>query len=75
MNDNDLDAHYDAAAMGEMLPWALGQLRNRLGPVLEHAGADSLHAEVNPAAIEGTLDEVEALARSAQAELAAQRAQ
>lgn len=63
---------FDPAAMGEMLPWALGQLRGRLRPMLERAGGGALLARIDEPAIRAMLDEVELLARKAEAELAAQ---
>ncbi|MCG8588970.1 MAG: hypothetical protein MJE66_06730 [Proteobacteria bacterium] len=64
---------YDAAAMGDMLPWALNQLRTRLTPMLEYAGGGALLAKLDPAAVAATLDRVEKLAREAEASLAAQQ--
>jgi hypothetical protein len=63
---------FDPDALGEMLPWALGQLREHLVPMLERAGGGSLVVGLDIAAIRGTLNEVERLARAAEAELAAQ---
>ena len=40
---------FDRAAHGEMLPWVVGQIRHRLGPMLEAAGAGHVAAEVTPA--------------------------
>ena len=63
---------YDVAAMGEMLPWALAQLRTRLAPMLGYAGGEALYATLDPEAVAATLEEVERLARKAEAELAGQ---
>ena len=41
---------FDRAAHGEMLPWVVGQIRDRLGPMLEAAGGGHVAAEVTPAA-------------------------
>ena len=60
--------------MGEMLPWALKQLRDRLAPMLERAGAGPLLPSIDLVAVASTLEEVESLARKAEAELAAQKA-
>ena len=65
---------YDPTALGEMLPWALGQLRERLAPMLERAGAGALAARVDPALLGERLDEVEKLAREAVASVDASRA-
>ena len=59
--------------MGDMLPWALNQLRTRLTPMLEYAGGGALLAKLDPAAVAATLDRVEKLAREAEASLAAQQ--
>jgi hypothetical protein len=63
---------FDPVAHGEMLPWALSQLRDRLAPMLERAGGGELAREVDFAAVGRTLEEVERLARKAADELAAQ---
>jgi hypothetical protein len=57
---------YDRAAMGEMLPWALAQIRTRLVPMLEQAGGDALVAYLDAGRIEASLGEVEKFAREAQ---------
>ena len=62
---------YDRVALGPMLPWALDQIRNRLVPMLEHAGGETLVAKLDPRRIEACLPEVEKLAREAEAALAA----
>lgn len=62
---------FDPVAMGEMLPWALHQLRHRLAPMLEHAGGGALIVEIDSAKIAVALEEVEKLAREAEAALAA----
>ena len=61
---------YDRVAMGEMLPWALHQLRHRLEPMLERAGGAELVAKVDRAGLDAGLVRVEALAREAQRTLA-----
>ena len=61
---------YDRVAMGDMLPWALQQLRGRLAPMLEHAGGADLLAKLDRAGIETGLVRVEALACEAQRALA-----
>lgn len=61
---------YDRVANGEMLPWALHQLRHRLAPMLERAGGVELLAKLDRDEIDAGLARVEALAREAQGELA-----
>jgi hypothetical protein len=65
---------YDRVALGEMLPWALQQLRTRLVPMLENAGATELLRTLDVKRIDASLAEVEKLAREAQSALDAQRA-
>ena len=62
---------FDRVALGDMLPWALAQLRNRLVPMLQHAGGKKLAREVeaNAQPLHDSLAEVERLVRAAQAEL------
>jgi len=60
---------FDRVAMGEMLPWALGQLRHRLPQMLERAGGKDLVPKLDRASLDAGIARVEALARSAQAEL------
>jgi hypothetical protein len=62
---------FDRVALGPMLPWALGQIRQRLVPMLEHAGGQALVAKLDARRIEASLQEVEKLAREAEAALAA----
>ena len=62
---------YDRAALGEMLPWAMQQLRTRLAPMLEYAGGGALIAGIDTARVETALLEVEKLAREAEAALVA----
>jgi len=64
---------YDQVAMGPMLPWALAQIRERLAPMLTHAGGGELLAAVDAKEVAQSLAEVEKLALQAQAELAAQK--
>jgi hypothetical protein len=64
---------YDPVALGEMLPWAIAQLRNRLTPMLERAGAASLADRVDSFALASSLDQVAALARAASESVEAQR--
>jgi hypothetical protein len=63
---------FDRVALGEMLPWALAQLRDRIIPMLERAGGGKLAREVeaNTEPLKASLTEVERLVKVAQAELA-----
>ena len=61
---------YDPVAMGPMLPWALGQIRHRLGAMLERAGGEALVPRLDASRIDASLVEVEKLAREAEAALA-----
>lgn len=63
---------FDSVAFGEMLPWALSQLRGGLGPMLRYAGAHTLAETMEPSVIEKAVDEVTKLAREAEEALAAQ---
>lgn len=60
---------FDRVALGEMLPWALQQLRTRLPEMLEFAGGGDLTSKLEASAIEASLPEVHRLAVAAQAEL------
>jgi hypothetical protein len=57
---------FDAVADGEMLPWALGRLRHRLGEMLSEAGGAALAPRLDGALVGRALDEVAALAEQAQ---------
>jgi hypothetical protein len=61
---------FDRIALGEMLPWALHQLRTRLPEMLAFAGGADLVPKLDRERIEASLEEIERLAREAQAELA-----
>ncbi len=61
---------FDPVAHGEMLPWALDQLRDRLQPMLERAGAGELARRIEPDVLTGKLPELAKLASDTQAELA-----
>ena len=60
---------FDRVAMGEMLPWAMGQLRGRLPQMLERAGGEELVPKLDRARLEAGIAKVEQLARAAQREL------
>ena len=64
---------FDPAALGDMLPWALRQLRERLEPMLTYAGGEALVPDLDPQAIDRALLEVAKLAEEAEAALAARR--
>lgn len=60
---------YDPFACGDMLPFAIGCLRGRLGEMLPRAGATDLAAKVDPAVVNAAVDEVERLAEQALANM------
>ena len=64
---------YDPVALGEMLPWTLAQLRTRLVPMLERAGAAELAARVDGDVLESSRVEVEGLVETALLEIERQR--
>jgi hypothetical protein len=64
---------YDRVAMGDMLAWALGRLRQRLPQMLERAGGAALVEKLDGALLEAGLARVEELARKGQAALRAER--
>jgi hypothetical protein len=57
---------FDTSAHGEMLPWAIGCLRNRLPEMLTEAGAVQLAHQLDSTTINRVVDEVETMAREAQ---------
>lgn len=60
---------FDRVAMGEMLPWTLGQLRHRLPQMLERAGGEGLVPKLDGTRLEAGIAKVEQLARAAQRDL------
>jgi hypothetical protein len=60
---------FDRVAHGPMLPWALAQIRERLEPMLEHAGGRALASALDSRKVASALVEVEKLAREAEAAL------
>lgn len=64
---------YDSVALGAMLPWTLAQLRTRVVPMLERAGAEAIAARVDRTALDECLGEVETLVETALREIARQR--
>ena len=65
---------FDVLAHGEMLPWVIGLLRNRLPQMLPHAKGDRVAAQLDYAVLGPVIDQVEALATQAQANVRAARA-
>ena len=68
--DKQTIVDYDRVALGPMLPWALSQIRDRLGPMLSFAGGEALVPRLDAAVIEASLIEVEKLAHRAEEALA-----
>jgi hypothetical protein len=60
---------FDTFAFGEMLPVAIGWLRGRLPEMLPRAGGSHLVPALDPLLLEPVIDEVEAIARTAQDDL------
>ena len=60
---------FDTCAFGEMLPVAVGWLRDRLPEMLTRAGAAELAGQIDPALLAPTIDKVAAIAEAAQAEV------
>jgi hypothetical protein len=56
---------YDPVAMGDMLPWALEQIRTRLATMLAHAGGEELARDIDAALLDSRLAELDELAREA----------
>ncbi len=65
---------FDAVADGDMLPWALDRLRNRLGDMLTEAGGAAIAPRLDPAVVAKVVDEVGAIAAEAQRAQRAARA-
>lgn len=65
---------YDPFAFGDMLPFALGCIRRRLADMLPRAGAADLAARVDQRTIDSVMDEVEAVAQQAMANVRRLRA-
>ena len=64
--DHNNVVSFDPVADGEMLPWALDRLRNRLGDMLTEAGGGDLAPRLDGALLGKVVDEVGALAAEAQ---------
>ena len=56
---------FDTVAMGDMLPWALEQIRSNLPVMLAHAGGHALGEQVDLALLASRTRELEELAREA----------
>jgi hypothetical protein len=65
---------FDTRAHGDMLPWAMDRIRTRLAEMLPQANGADLVPKLDQAAINRTVDEVEALAREARDKSRAMRA-
>jgi hypothetical protein len=65
---------FDVSAHGDMLPWALGCIRSRLDTMLPEAGGDLLVEGLDRDAIATALEQLEPLAKRAQAAARARRA-
>jgi hypothetical protein len=57
---------FDTTAHGEMLPWAIGCLRNRLAEMLIEAGASEVAERLDMKLVDGVVDELETQAVEAQ---------
>ena len=55
---------FDNVANGDLVPWVLSTLGDRVGPMLELAGATELAARVDYAALAAVLPQVESAARA-----------
>jgi hypothetical protein len=64
--DHNNVVSFDPVADGEMLPWALDRLRNRLGDMLTEAGGGDLAPRLDGALLGKVVDEVGSLAAEAQ---------
>ena len=64
---------FDEVAMGDMLRWALVQLRTRLRPMLEYADGTALARRLDDELIDSAVARLQVLAEQAQAELGAQK--
>jgi hypothetical protein len=64
---------YDRVANGDMIAWAINQLRTKLAVMLEYAGGAGVAARVQASEIGAALEHVERLAREAEGALAGQK--
>jgi hypothetical protein len=65
---------FDVLAHGEMLTWVIERLRTRLPEMLPHARGDHLVPLIDHSLLDPVIDEVEAIASKAQADMRAMRA-
>jgi hypothetical protein len=56
---------FDVAAHGDMLPWAINCLRERLPVMLAEAGGDHLSDKIDPEVLEPVIAEVATMAHEA----------
>jgi hypothetical protein len=54
----------DTVAEGDAVTWGLTRLRDRLAPMLNEAGAQTLADALDDATLSGAMDDVEKLVRS-----------
>ena len=64
---------FDVVAHGDMLPWAIGCLRDRLPEMLTQAGGGHLAARIDPAVLGTVVDEVAVLAHESRERFRASR--
>lgn len=64
---------FDVVAHGDMLPWAIGCLRDRLPGMLRRAGGHQVAERVDPAVLGPVVDEVAAIAHEARERFRASR--
>lgn len=64
---------FDVVAHGDMLPWAVGCLRDRLPAMLAQAGGDHIAAKIDPAVLGPVVDEVATIAHEARERFRASR--
>jgi hypothetical protein len=57
---------FDTAAHGDMLPWAIDCLHNRLPAMLTEAGGGDLVPKLESEVVDGVVDEVQRIAEQAQ---------
>jgi hypothetical protein len=64
---------FDAVAHGDMLPWAIGCLRDRLPDMLRQAGGGDIADRIDPAVLGPVVDEVAVIAHEARERFRASR--
>lgn len=64
---------FDVVANGDMLPWAIGCLRNRLPEMLRHAGGGHIADRVDPTVLGPVVDRVAQLAHESRERFRASR--